>query len=115
MKIIALLLLGTILLTPVMASTLEVNVVSNEVTTTSSLEPLNVGKFWQEFDITFWQSLPFATLWGHLFERQAANYLYPGIAARWDVIMTFAVVTSVGNAWFHASSVSENERKRHNN
>ena len=93
---------------------LEMTAITAEVTTTSSVETFNVGKFWQEFDITFWQSLPFTALWGHFFERQAAGYLYPGVAARWDVILTLAVITSAGNAWLHASAVKENERKRHN-
>lgn len=54
--------------------------------------------FWQEFDITFWQTLPFASFWGYVIGTQMAG----GGAVNWNLI--FPVVTGVSllNANLHA-------------
>jgi len=57
--------------------------------------------FWTEFDITFWQTLPFAAFWGYL----VASQFSPG-AVNWSPVMSFALAVSVGNAFFHARRVS---------
>jgi hypothetical protein len=53
--------------------------------------------FWTEFDITFWQTLPFATFWGYV----VASQLSPGVV-NWSPVMNFALAVSVGNAIIHA-------------
>jgi len=64
----------------------------------------------QEFDITFWQTLPFAVFWGHLAERQISAYLLPGSATHWNAIGLFALVVSVGNALVHSSKVMSEQQ-----
>ena len=86
----------TFLLTPVFAQASESN------------------KFWQEFDITFWQTLPFATLWGYFIDRQLSSLILPGSAAHWQAILPFAAFVSAGNAFIHARKVM-NERTRNHN
>ncbi|MFC1637537.1 hypothetical protein ACFL1W_00805 [Candidatus Margulisiibacteriota bacterium] len=65
----------------------------------------NVANFWQEADITFWQTLPFATLWCHFADRQASTYMFPGSETHWEAVLVFATIISVSNALFHASEV----------
>lgn len=61
--------------------------------------------FWQEFDITFWQTFPFGTLSGYFIERQLSNFMYPGSAVRWNAVFFFAAAVSAGNAYIHAQKV----------
>ncbi|MBU0501670.1 MAG: hypothetical protein ABIH69_04020 [bacterium] len=63
--------------------------------------------FWQEFDVIFFQTLPFAGLWGHFLERQISGYVAPGVAANWNTIAAFAIIVSARNAFMHASKVIE--------
>ena len=81
---------------PLAARTLE---------TSSSVEASVEKNFLQEVDLTFWQTLPFAALWCFVVERQLSGIMYPGEAARWEAIITFAAVTSLGNALFSAGRV----------
>lgn len=67
---------------------------------TEEVRPLNYA---QEVDIVFWQTLPFAALWGHFLERQLAGLGNPGAAANWTAIMVFAVAVSATNAVMHAN------------
>ena len=94
MRPIALLLILTFVITPVVAETAEA----------ASFVPLeaNSHDFYQELDITFWQTLPFAAFWGHFVDSQVSNYLFPGTSPHWDVIVAFATIVSAGNAYFHA-------------
>ncbi len=57
--------------------------------------------FWTEFDITFWQTFPFAAFWGYL----AASQVSPG-AVNWSPVMSFALAVSAGNAFFRARRVT---------
>lgn len=66
--------------------------------------------FWQEADITFWQTLPFATLWGHLIERQFSALMFPGAAVHWNAVVAFATVVSAGNAIIHARRVVKKDK-----
>jgi hypothetical protein len=68
------------------------------------------SKFHQQFDITFWQTMPFATLWGYFIDRQLSNFMYPGSAAHWQVIIPFAVAVSATNAALHAQRVTKNTK-----
>lgn len=76
---------------PVFALTAEV---SNPLTLEANRQP----NFLQEFDITFWQTLPFASFWGYVVGTQMAS----GGAVNWNLI--FPVVTGVSllNANLHA-------------
>lgn len=64
--------------------------------------------FWTEFDITFWQTLPFATLWTAVLERNVYNIFVPAATTRWELVLPVAVALSVGNAYFHSKAVMEN-------
>ncbi|MBN2057850.1 MAG: hypothetical protein JW782_03535 [Candidatus Saganbacteria bacterium] len=67
--------------------------------------------FLQEFDITFWQTLPFAALWSSFAERRLSEMLFPGQGMRWQAVALSTLIISTANAWLHASQVvSENER-----
>ena len=94
MKIIGIFLILSLTITPVFAETVEV----------SSLITAETGKaiFWQEVDITFWQTVPFATFWGYFLERQLSSLISPGTAVHWEVILPFTVLISAGNAYLHA-------------
>jgi hypothetical protein len=73
--------------------------VTEEVSASVNMEEPN---FWQEFDITFWQTLPFATLMGYFVDRQLSNIMFPGAEVHWNVVLTFAGVVSAGNAYINA-------------
>jgi len=66
--------------------------------------------FWQEFDITFWQTLPFAALWGHFADRQISTYVAPGSSVHWEIILGVGVGLSALNAYLQAKRVLKNER-----
>lgn len=85
--------------TPVFAETVEVS-------SLATAEAAN-GKFQQEFDIVFWQTFPFAALWGHFLDRQLSSFMYPGSAAHWEVIVPFAIAVSATNAFLHARRVTK--------
>jgi hypothetical protein len=85
MRIVALFLTFALLFMPVVAETKE-------------------AYFLQTFDITFWQTLPFAAFWGHFVDRQ----LFPAAGVHWDIIMVCATVISAGNAALHARKVVKN-------
>lgn len=66
--------------------------------------------FWQEFDITFWQTLPFAALWGHFADRQISAYLAAGSGVHWELVVAAAALVSAGNAYLHAQKATKSER-----
>ncbi|MFA6548845.1 MAG: hypothetical protein WCT39_02805 [Candidatus Margulisiibacteriota bacterium] len=84
MRIVALFLVFILLFSPSLAETKEA--------------------YWQTFDITFWQTLPFATFWSHFVDRQ----LFPGLGVHWDLIMVCATAISIGNAALHTQKVMKN-------
>ncbi|MFC1510896.1 hypothetical protein ACFL5U_00715 [Candidatus Margulisiibacteriota bacterium] len=100
MKLVIVVLVSLLIFTPVLAETAEVQPVHN---------------FMQEFDLTFWQTLPWAALWSHFAERQIKAQTNPGSSADWQVIFSVATVTSAANAFFHARHVMENERTGRSN
>jgi len=81
MKAAIVLLAVLLVVTPVLAQTNEAQ-----------------ANFLTEFDITFWQTLPFAALWSSL----AASVVTPGGAVNWGGVMGFSVGASALNAWLHA-------------
>ncbi|OGC23301.1 hypothetical protein A2291_06535 [candidate division WOR-1 bacterium RIFOXYB2_FULL_42_35] len=89
MRLIAFVLILTLSCTPILAATTEAT----------------VPNFWQEADITFWQTLPFAIMWGYILERQASRVMFPDSDPHWNFIMSFSTVVSLGNAFLHASEV----------
>ena len=56
--------------------------------------------FWQEFDIVFWQTLPFAGFWCYLIGSQLGP-------VNWNNVLTFSVLLSAGNAYHYAYRVSK--------
>lgn len=94
-RIILCLGLVFIMLTAVAAQTIEgFTVVSSEA---------HVFNFWQEFDITFFQTLPFATFWGYVLDQQLSNLMSLASPPHWNGIFAFATVVSAGNAWIQAN------------
>ncbi len=71
-------------------------------------ETLEVSsKFYQQADIVFWQTMPFATLWGYFIDRQLSNFMYPGSAVHWQAVIPFAVAVSAVNAYLYARRVTQ--------
>ncbi|MFH1386194.1 MAG: hypothetical protein ABIH50_00825 [bacterium] len=58
--------------------------------------------FWTEFDVTFWQTVPFATFWGYVIAAQVT----PG-AINWNIILAGTTAVSAGNAYLYARKVSQ--------
>ncbi|MBU0671670.1 MAG: hypothetical protein KJ732_01435 [Candidatus Margulisbacteria bacterium] len=85
---------------------------TNEALATAEAATKN---YLQEVDVVFWQTLPFAALWGHFLERQLSSVAFPGSAAHWDVIMVFATAVSATNALIQARRAVENERTGNRN
>lgn len=97
MRSLTLFLIFSLLITSVFALTEEASFLATpEVRSTN---------FWTEADITFWQTLPFATLWSYFAERQLSNFMFPGAAPHWDAVIFIATVVSGGNAFFHSQRV----------
>jgi len=97
MRIVVILLISLLVISPVLAETIEVS----SVTTAEG----HVFNFWQEFDITFFQTLPFATFWGYVLDQQFSNLMSLGSQPHWNGVFAFATVVSVGNAWIQANRV----------
>jgi hypothetical protein len=86
----------------------EINITTRsslEATTKVSSEAVYKPNFWTEFDITFWQTMPFAAFWGCVIDRNIVNAFVVSSNARWQYILPAAVLISVGNAYFHANKV----------
>ena len=65
MKEIALVLIAILVISPCFAQTIEsVSMITPEVRT------LN---FMQEVDMTFWQTMPFALMWGYFIDQQLTS------------------------------------------
>lgn len=60
--------------------------------------------FWSNFEITFFQTFPFATLWGYFIDQQLSKLMFPGSTPHWNVILTFAGVVSAANAFQEANT-----------
>jgi hypothetical protein len=91
-KITLMLLLAALICTPGFAETVE------------------ASSYWQEFDITFWQTFPFATIFGYIVDRQLAVLTFPGQAVHWGAVFPFAAAISAANAFLHTRRRIENER-----
>jgi len=65
------------------------------------------GSFWTEFDITFWQTAPFAIFWGLVIDQQLSTVLSLTGAPHWNTIINFAALVSAGNAYLHAKRVTK--------
>jgi hypothetical protein len=93
LRSVLILLILSLLAAPLCAETLEAGSADH------------AALFRQEFDIIFWQTLPFAALWGCLLERQVSLSLLGGGPTRWGPVLTVAVLVSAGNAALHARKV----------
>ncbi|MFH1390485.1 MAG: hypothetical protein ABIH56_07195 [Candidatus Margulisiibacteriota bacterium] len=91
MKAVVVLLLVLSLLSPVSA-------VTGEVVVSAEAKPAN---FLTEFDITFWQTAPFAALWTYFGER----LIFAGQPVHWDAIGLIGTAVSAGNALIRANKV----------
>lgn len=58
--------------------------------------------FWQEFDITFWQTIPWASFWSYA----AASQLARGGEVNWSPVINVALAVSLANAYLHARKVT---------
>ncbi len=96
-------------MTPVCAETAEVATLA----TSESTVVMNKD-FLQEFDIIFWQTMPFMAFWGYFVDHQVAIQTAAAGAPHWDSILAFTVLVSTANAYFHAQRVVTNERTRNN-
>lgn len=67
----------------------------------ASTQEAAASNFLTECDITFWQTLPFAALWGYFLDSQ----LSAGAALHWEIVVPVAIAISAGNAYFHARKV----------
>ncbi|MBI5078522.1 hypothetical protein HZB08_00680 [Candidatus Saganbacteria bacterium] len=93
MKMVGLLIVLSLLITPAFA----VPAPGAPPATIEAAAP----NFWTEFDITFWQTLPFAAFWGYAVGAQ----LFPEAAAR-NGILAFAAEASAANAFSHARRIT---------
>jgi len=87
-KMVVFALIISLFSVPVFASTL------------ATKEATNIA---QETDIVFWQTLPFAALWGYFIDREILVLLSPGNPVNWTNIGIFAGVVSVANAVIYAN------------
>ena len=67
--------------------------------------------FYQETDITFFQTFPFIVFWGQILDQN----LYPGQQTHWDVILGSATIISLANAMWYAKEKVDNEARQHSN
>ena len=63
--------------------------------------------FWQEFDITFWQTAPFAVFWTYLVGSQLGPM-------NWTNALGLAALISAGNACLHAKKATAEKTPRLN-
>ena len=63
--------------------------------------------FWHEFDITFWQTAPFAVFWTCLVGSQLGP-------VNWTNALGFAALVSAGNAYLHAKKATADKTPRMN-
>ncbi len=67
------------------------------------------ANYLQEFDITFWQTLPFAAFWANLIDRQLATTIGLAGAPHWTAILGAAALISAANAAFSAERAAKSE------
>ena len=89
MKIIVAGLILILFITPALAATSE------------------AGSFWTEFEITFWQTAPFAIFWGLVIDQQLSAVLSLTEAPHWSTIINSAAIISIANGYLHAKRVTK--------
>lgn len=81
------------------------------VMSTSPVEAVTEeANFRSNFEITFFQTFPFAVLWGYFIDQQLSNLMFPGTSPHWTAILTFAGGVSVANA-FYSNYQNRNSRR----
>ncbi|MBN3033016.1 MAG: hypothetical protein JW873_02865 [Candidatus Saganbacteria bacterium] len=98
MKAILGLLIVMLALAPALAAAAEV---ASPLTAEAGYQ----ANFMTEFDITFWQTLPFAAFWSYL----AAAQFSP--ASGWQIALPAAVAVSAVNAGLHARKMAASDPK----
>lgn len=107
MRRIALGLIIILAITPGFAQTLEsVSIATPET---------KAVNFLQEFDITFWQTMPFGLMWGYFIDQQLSNAFNWPEAPHWIPVLSFSTILSLLNAYQHAQVVIKNERTGNSN
>lgn len=101
MKLSVCALVFLLAVTPILAETTEVY---SPITAEAGRPAPN---FLTEFDITFWQTLPFAALLSYFIDSQ----LSAGGAVDWGPIAYFSVGASAVNAVLHARKITRSGRK----
>ena len=98
---------------------LVTNLSTEALSTNPTTEAIAVNKsvdFWQEADIIFWQTAPFAVFWTAFADNQFAASLGIAGATHWEFVLVTAAIISAGNAYFHAmKDVRQNEVARQGN
>jgi hypothetical protein len=61
------------------------------------------ANFWTEFDITFWQTIPWTAFWSYA----AASQLARGGEVNWSPVINVALIAALGNAYLHARQVTK--------
>jgi hypothetical protein len=84
-----------LIVTPLLAETVA-------ATSPASREAGPRANFLTEFDITFWQTLPFITMWSSF----AASQLAAGGAVSWNNVLYFSAAASAVNAFVHAKKTA---------
>jgi hypothetical protein len=98
MKAVILSLILVLLITPGLAQTMEAVVPSN-----------GLAKSLQETDITFWQTFPYATIWGYFIDAGTSNIFSLAGAPHWGPILGFSVGVAAVNAVLHTQKVMKHE------
>ncbi len=68
------------------------------------------ANFLQEFDITFWQTMPFGLMWGYFIDQQLSGVFNWPDAPHWVPILSFSTILSLLNAYRHSQKVMQSER-----
>lgn len=86
---------------------LSMAVFGSTIETTSLISPeTQKYNFYQEADITFFQTFPFMVFWGQVINLN----LFPGQPMNFGVIVASAAVISIANSVWHANKVVNNAR-----
>ena len=103
MKKIAFVLIAILAISQCFAQTLE-----SVSITTPEAKTIN---FLQEFDITFWQTMPFGLIWGYFIDQQLTSAFNWPDAPHWAPILSFSTIASLLNAYRHSQKVINSHTK----
>ncbi|MFA5034640.1 MAG: hypothetical protein WC500_02545 [Candidatus Margulisiibacteriota bacterium] len=106
MRLITVGLICLLAISPGLATTAEVGAfVPLPIVASAEARPAN---FLTEFDIVFWQTAPFATLWSYAGDR----LLFASQPIHWEAIAILGLAVSVGNAFIRADKATHDRNWR---